>query len=405
MSRPGFAAILHKIETEKEKFDAISKEVWRNPELRFEERHAHNLLADALEQEGFKVQRNYILPTAFRAEYPPDKSSEKQVQVALMCEYDALPSIGHACGHNLIAESSLAAGFGIKAALETDPSIIGKVIVIGTPAEEGGGGKNILQEGGAFIGIDVALMAHPSPTDHLFPPFIANKRITVDYKGKAAHASGFPWEGINALDAAVACYNSFAFLRQQIKPTNRIHAIITKGGDIEGVIPEEAQMKIVFRAANMEDMKSLQEKVIACIFAAATSTGCEVMYNIHERSYKHLLTNKELANTYKKHAEAMGVVFQDGDHKAIPFMASTDMGNVSHVVPSIHPTFSINTSAPNHSKVFTEAAGAPAAQIPTLNAAKAMALTGLEVMQSTELLNAIKRQFEEDIIAENAGSS
>ncbi|XP_076311261.1 xaa-Arg dipeptidase-like isoform X3 [Tachypleus tridentatus] len=355
MSRPGFAAILHKIETEKEKFDAISKEVWRNPELRFEERHAHNLLADALEQEGFKVQRNYILPTAFRAEYPPDKSSEKQVQVALMCEYDALPSIGHACGHNLIAESSLAAGFGIKAALETDPSIIGK--------------------------------------------------ITVDYKGKAAHASGFPWEGINALDAAVACYNSFAFLRQQIKPTNRIHAIITKGGDIEGVIPEEAQMKIVFRAANMEDMKSLQEKVIACIFAAATSTGCEVMYNIHERSYKHLLTNKELANTYKKHAEAMGVVFQDGDHKAIPFMASTDMGNVSHVVPSIHPTFSINTSAPNHSKVFTEAAGAPAAQIPTLNAAKAMALTGLEVMQSTELLNAIKRQFEEDIIAENAGSS
>ncbi|XP_013785248.1 peptidase M20 domain-containing protein 2-like isoform X1 [Limulus polyphemus] len=405
MSHPGFAAILKKIETEKEKFDAISKEVWRNPELRFEERHAHNLLADALEQEGFKVQRHYILPTAFRAEYPPDRSSERQVQVAVLCEYDALPAIGHACGHNLIAESSLAAGFAIKAALETDPSIKGKVIVIGTPAEEGGGGKNILIEGGAFINIDVALMAHPSPTDHLFPPFIGYKNLTVDYKGKAAHASGYPWEGINALDAVVACYNSLAFLRQQIKPTNRIHAIITKGGVIEGIIPEEAQMKIVFRAANLEDLKSLQEKVIACIFAAATSTGCEVMYNINERSYEHLLTNKELANTYKKHAEAMGVVFQDGDHRIIPFMASTDMGNVSHIVPSIHPTFSINTSAPNHSKAFTEAAGATAAQTPTLNAAKALALTGLEVLQSTELLNAVKRQFEEDIIAENIGSS
>ncbi|CAL1290764.1 unnamed protein product [Larinioides sclopetarius] len=198
----------------------ISQEIWKFPELKFEEKFAHDLLTNALEKKGFTVERNFILPTAFRAVF---SSLKKGPAVVVICEYDALPKIGHACGHNLIAESGLGAGIAIKAALEEFPEIAGKVIVLGTPAEEGGGGKVTLINGGAFKDVDAALMVHPAPDDHLYPPFIGIKRKIISFTGQEAHASGYPWEGLNALDAAVGAYNNLALLRQHIKPTCRVH--------------------------------------------------------------------------------------------------------------------------------------------------------------------------------------
>jgi len=372
----------------------ISQDIWKHPELKFEEKYAHEVLTKVLEDRGFSVTRHYNLPTAFRAEY---KSSIPGPTIAVICEYDALPKVGHACGHNLIAEAGLGAGLAIKAAIEKF-NVPGKVVVLGTPAEEGGGGKVILIDAGAFKNIDIALMVHPSPDNHLYPPFIGIKRVTVNYVGKESHASGYPWEGLNALDAAVACYNNVSLLRQHIKPTCKIHGIITKGGEAANVIPGNTEVVLYFRAATTKDLLSLQKRVEACISSAATATGCQYSLNYAaENEYDSLMTNKVLAEIYKKYAVEQGVHFDDGNVKVIPFMASSDMGNVSHVVPSIHPTYSIGTKAPNHSIDFTEASGKPEAQKTTLIAAQSMALLAIEVMTQPDILKQTKEQFLKDL--------
>ncbi|XP_067118212.1 xaa-Arg dipeptidase-like [Centruroides vittatus] len=377
------------------RLNQLSQDIWNKPELNYEEVCSHQTLVSFLEEFGFNVEKHYILPTAFRAEYGRGNSPK----VAVICEYDALPEIGHACGHNLIAEAGVAAALAIKNVLENQTTIQGKVVVLGTPAEEGGGGKIKLIEAGAFKDIDVALMVHPSPTDHLYPPFIGVLKLTVSYKGKAAHASGYPWEGLNALDAAVACYSNIAFLRQQIKPTCRIHAVITKGGKVPNVIPEETELKLYIRASNSRELDNLKKRVERCCIAAADATGCKVKVDfITDGQYDPLITNDYLARTYKKYAEPMGVEFLDGNPRYIPFMASSDIGNVSHVVPSIQPTYSIGTSAPNHSSAFTEASGSAKAQQPTLIAAKSMAFTAVEILSDPQLLHKIKEQFKKDLL-------
>lgn len=379
----------------------LSQEIWKHPELKFEEKYAHDVLTKILEDKGFVVQKSYVIPTAFRAEY---KSKTPGPTVAVICEYDALPGVGHACGHNLIAESGLGAGIAIKAAIEKK-DVPGKVVVLGTPAEEGGAGKVVLLKAGAFQDIDIALMVHPSPSDHLYPPFIAIKRVIVRYIGKEAHASGFPWDGLNALDAAVACYNNVALLRQHIKPTCKVHGIITKGGDAPNIIPGNTELQFYFRAASTNELMNLQKRLEACFNSAATATGCQCSYAyIEGEDYESLITNRVLAELYKKHAEEQGVHFEDGNCKAIPFMASSDMGNVSHVVPSIHPTYSIGTKAPNHSLDFTKASGAPEAQRTTLIAAQSMALLALDVMCNPDILNKAKEQFNKDIEEDKCSS-
>ncbi|XP_054719607.1 xaa-Arg dipeptidase-like [Uloborus diversus] len=373
----------------------ISQEIWKNPELKFEETFAHDLLVKVLKEKRFTVQEHYVMPTAFRAEF---QSKVPGPTVVVICEYDALPRIGHACGHNLIAESGLGAGLAIKTAMEKNPNIPGKVVVLGTPAEEGGAGKITLLSAGAFEGVDAALMVHPGPLDHLYTPFIGVSRATVQFNGKEAHASGYPWDGVNALDAAVACYTNYSHLRQHIKPDCRIHAIITKGGDAPNVIPGHTELKVHCRSATTKDLENLNKKVAACAESAAIATGCT--YKIipdKEPAYESLMTNSVLAERYKKYAEHFGVKFCDSNPKAIPFMASSDMGNVSHVVPSIHPTYSIGTTAVNHSVGFTEASGAPEAQPATLITAKAMALLALDVLLDKEFLSEAKRRFQKDL--------
>ncbi|GFT26970.1 peptidase M20 domain-containing protein 2 [Nephila pilipes] len=395
-----FNVVNSTIENESNFLNHVSQEIWKFPELKHEEKFAHDLLTNALEKKGFSVEKHYILPTAFRADFSSRKMGPT---IVVICEYDALPKIGHACGHNLIAESGLGAGIAIKSALEAIPEISGKVVVLGTPAEEGGGGKVTLIRGGAFKDVDAALMVHPSPDNHLYPPFIAIKRKIIKFTGREAHASGYPWEGLNALDAAVGAYNNIALLRQHIKPTCRVHAIITKGGEAPNVIPGNTEMQLYYRAATNYEMENLNKRIDSCLTAAAMSTGCEVsIENDKENEYQSLMTNKVLAERYKKYAEKLGVQFDDANNKKIPFMASSDMGDVSHVVPSIHPTYSIGTRAANHSVEFTQASASAEAHLTTLITAKSMAMVALDLMCDEDFLKEAKKQFQTDL-AEDSG--
>ncbi|XP_035207491.1 peptidase M20 domain-containing protein 2-like [Stegodyphus dumicola] len=277
------------------------------------------------------------------------------------------------------------------------PRVMKELIVLGTPAEEGGGGKLRLIELGAFKEVDIAMMAHPTRINAAAPPFLAIVDATVEYKGKEAHASASPWKGRNALDAAVACYQNIALLRQHIKPRCKIHAVITKGGIIPNIIPAESCLELFVRAPNRVELRELETRVEACITSAATATGCEVTYNFADQDcYENLITNKVLGNLYQTYAERLGAKFIK-DISEMSSIGSTDMGNVSHIIPSIHPLFSICTEAANHTKAFTKASGAPEAQEPTLNAAKAMAMTALAVLRSQETLDEVKREFSSNI--------
>ncbi|GBM33827.1 Peptidase M20 domain-containing protein 2 [Araneus ventricosus] len=320
--------------------------------------------------------------------------------VAILLEYDALPEIGHACGHNLIAEAGLAAAIAVKAAMEEDAELKGKLVVMGTPAEEGGGGKIQLLELGAFEGIDAAMMVHPARVTNIFPRTLCNIRYSVQFKGKEAHAGACPWEGRNALDAAVSCYLNIAQLRQHIKPSWKIQAIITKGGTIPNIIPSAADMEVHMRTPTRSELKTLRTRVEACFTSAATATGCDVQFRYDEaNAYENLITNKVLANIFKEYAERLGL--NDGPDKVKRILfGSTDMGNISHVVPAIHPFYTIPSEGVNHTKRFTEASGAPEAQTPTLLIGKTLAMTALQIFKSPQVLEEVKKNFEIDIVDE-----
>ncbi|CAN8018964.1 unnamed protein product [Ixodes persulcatus] len=366
----------------------IGRTLFENPELNYEERIAHDLITGILEQEGFRVERHYILETAFRAEF-----GNGQPVVTIMCEYDALPNIGHACGHNLIAECSVAAGIAVKEVLKQDVTLTGKVLVMGTPAEEAGFGKIQMLKAGAFKDADVAMMLHPAPASiHTFPSS-AHGKIHVKYRGKEAHSGAAPWEGINALDAAVGAYVNVSMLRQQMKPSWKVTGVIKDVDARANVTPSVYKMEFVIRAPKAKELLLLNEKVEACINSAAAATGCEVEITIKESFVDDVITNIAMANVYKKYAEMYGMRFPD--LSKYPLLgASTDAGSVSYVVPLIHPTFRLDTRAVNHTPEFTKVAGSPDSLDRTLTAAKALALTALEVIRDPELLKSIKEEFE-----------
>lgn len=380
------------IEKDKNLLNHISQEIWKNPELCFEEKHSHKVLTDVLAKAGFAVQRGYHMPTAFRAEFqsPHEGSTDNAPVVCIICEYDALPEIGHACGHNLIAEAGIGAALAVKAAL-TSGLFPGKLVVLGTPAEEGGGGKQVLIEAGAFKDIDFAMMVHPCPADMMYPIVLAIVRVEVQYTGKEAHAALAPWEGLNALDAAVACYNNISLMRQQMKPDWRIHGVINKGGTKPNIIPADTQLEFYIRAPNQKDLETLKTSAIRCFEAAAHATNTEMKYGVKDHNYDSFLFVKPMQDVYKKHAETFGITFADGASTA--FTGSTDMGNVSWVVPSIHPVYKINSDGGNHTRAFAEASGSPEAQKPTLIAAESMALTAMELFSDKKLQERVKLEF------------
>ncbi|KAJ7337247.1 hypothetical protein OS493_010104 [Desmophyllum pertusum] len=365
----------------------LNKSIWENPELAFKETYAHDQLTAFLAERGFDVTRHYTLDTAFRAESGEDGG----LTIGLISEYDALPEVGHACGHNLIAESGVAAALGLKIALEAvnqKPKV--KIVLLGTPAEEGGGGKVLMINNGCFKDIDLCMMVHPSPVDLLKGKFLAFKSVTVTYKGHAAHAAAFPWEGINALDAAVMAYTNISVLRQQMKPTWKVHGIFTEGGVKPNIIPDRAQLSYYIRALTDKELEVLKEKVTSCFEAAASATGCKVCIEWDPIHYSNVDTNSTLADLYQANVKTLGVTFvteQEG-------RGSTDMGNVSHIIPSTHVMYSIGSKAGNHSHAFTKAAITEIAHKKTLIASKAMAMTAIDVLCNPELMAKIKNDFE-----------
>ncbi|XP_047589719.1 xaa-Arg dipeptidase [Lutra lutra] len=390
-----------RIDEAAERLGALSRAIWSEPELAYEEHRAHGVLTRFFECEppaaSWTVHPHYHLATAFRAEWGPPEAgaTPRPLQLGFLCEYDALPGIGHACGHNLIAEVGAAAALGVKGALESlpGPPPPVKVIVLGTPAEEDGGGKIDLIEAGAFKNLDVVFMAHPFQENAAYLPDVAEHDMTVKYYGKASHAAAYPWEGLNALDAAVLAYNNLSVLRQQMKPTWRVHGIIKNGGVKPNIIPSYSELIYYFRAPSMKELPVLTKKAEDCFRAAALATGCTVEIKGGAHDYYNVLPNKSLWKAYIENGKKLGIEFISEDAMLNGSSGSTDFGNVTFVVPGIHPYFYIGTDALNHTEQYTEAAGSQEAQSYTLRTAKALAMTALDVIFKPELLERIKEDF------------
>jgi len=366
----------------------LSLDIHAHPELNFEEHHAHALLTDYLEAKGFTVTRGACdLPTAFSA-----VAGSGSPTIAVLCEYDALPEIGHACGHNLIAASGVAAGLALKAALAPGE---GTVLVLGTPAEEGGGGKIAMIERGAFDGVDAAMMLHPSAVDTAWANLIAIQRLEIDYYGRNAHAGAAPWMGVNALDALVMSYTAISALRQQLRPTDRVHGIFTQAGAKPNIIPDHTAAEYYVRAANIAQLRDVQARVQACFEGAATATGCTLDFRVAGYAYTEVVTNNVLAEAYCENMQQHFEVMLPTRAQSVGGLAgaSTDMGNVTYEMPGIHPIFAIPTSAGNHTAGFTEAAATPEAHAAMLRASTALAMTALDLYHNPALLAAAKQEF------------
>jgi amidohydrolase len=345
----------------------LSHRIHANPELEFEEFEASRALEDALEGAGFRVQRGYgEMPTAFVASTGPGP-----LHVVICAEYDALPEVGHACGHNIIGTAALGAGMALQPLVDA----LGlKVTVLGTPAEEGGGGKIGFVESGFFRDVHAALMVHTWPTDVAEPALIAVQQLRISYHGRAAHASGFPWRGINAADAMVVAQTAIGLLRQQLMPGDRVHGIVTHGGEASNIIPERTSADFMVRADTSERLVELIGLVRRCFEAGALATGAELELEL-STSYKDVRHDGELAAIYRRHLESFGRTFEES---SMP--VSTDMGNVSHEVPAIHPMISIEShGAVNHQKAFAAACATPSADQAIFDGALGMALTIIDM--------------------------
>ncbi|XP_066927442.1 xaa-Arg dipeptidase-like [Clytia hemisphaerica] len=386
--------ICEAIDSKKDELNNISQEIWKNPEVNFEEFKAHALLTSYLEKEGFEVSKSTPLETSFIARY----GKKEGIKVGVICEYDALPGVGHACGHNLIAEAGIGAALGLKAVIDSKPGCNFNLIVYGTPAEEGGGGKCLMIEKGVFNEVDICMMTHPSPYELPSPSSLGVAQYKIVFKGKTAHAAAAPWEGINALDAAVACYNNVSMLRQQMKPTNRIHCTIVDGGERPNIITERAELFYFVRAQTDKEVTGLVERLRACAEGAAQATGCTMAMKQSAPSWSAVNTNEVMIDLYIENAKSLGVSFED-DHAKETFQAATDMGNVSVVKPSIHPYYKIQTEEINHNHGFTKASGSAESQLPTLNSAKSMAMTAIDIVCEEGLLEKVQKGFKESLLS------
>ena len=365
---------------------AISHFIHAHPELGYEEFESAEALAWACEQAGFKVERAIAgLATAFRA-----TSGSGSLHIVFCAEFDALPDVGHACGHNIIAATSLGAGIGLAAvADELDVT----VTILGTPSEEGGGGKIDLINAGYFKDVHAALMVHPWPNERLEAQCLAVDHFDVTFEGKEAHASAAPWEGVNALDALTIAQVALGLLRQQLAPGDQFHGIILEGGSAANIIPSHATGRFMARSLTSERLASLRTRVNACFEAGAVATGAS--YRIEElgSAFSHMQSDKDILAHYRVAAESLGRQFTLDDEGAPRPTISTDMANVSLVVPSIHPLLMIPTNgAVNHQPEFTAACITKEADQSVIDGAQALALTAIAIAQDEPLRQRLMRR-------------
>jgi amidohydrolase len=369
--------------------EKISHQIHGNPELCFKEEKAAGWLSDFLEKQGARVERGVGgLPTAFRATV---EGSGPGPTVAIMAEYDALPNIGHACGHNVIATAGAGAGAAIALALGTVP-FAGRIQVIGTPAEEGGAGKVRLMEAGVFKDVDAAMMIHGRCGTQVWRPSLGIIKVKCEFFGKASHASSWPWRGVNALNAMIQLFISLDLMRQQIKPDARVHGIITKGGDQANIIPEYTSAEFYLRAPTKDYCKELLRRFEGCAQGAATATGCTAKVTADATIHDPLKANSTMAELFGKNLERIDFPVDPDD--GLAGYGSTDCGNVSQAIPTIHPYIRISPDGiPGHSREFAEWAKSPLARTGMVAGAKALALTALDLLANPAELKKAKDEF------------
>ena len=374
---------------------ALSHRIHAHPELGFEEEKACTWIAETLSDAGFSVETGICdMPTAFVA-----RAGSGPLHITICAEYDCLPGIGHACGHNIIAASAV--GAGIAAARVADEVGL-SVSVLGTPAEEAGnaGGKILLLERGAFTDAQAAMMVHPAPMDVVDPSIIACSMFHVHYTGKAAHASAFPEHGINAADALTLAQTAIGLLRQHIRSTDRIHGIITHGGDAPNIIPAQTEAKYIVRAKTLDELDSIKEKVRRCFEAGALATGARLEIVGGDKPYAEHRSDMEIAQLYQRNAEALGRSFPERGPAIERAAGSTDMGNVSLALPSIHPFIGIDSlPAVNHQPEFTAHCVTPAADKALIDGALSMAWTAIDMATDERIRDRLLRRKTSGAIA------
>ena len=370
-----------RVEGRAKDLDRLALEIHSRPELAFEERFAADSLADYLESEKVTVQRGAGgLETAFVAE-----AGSGGPVVAILGEYDALPGIGHGCGHNLMGTAAVGAFLALRDTLD---GVRGRVRIVGCPAEERGNGKVLLMAGGAFEGVEAALMCHPGDRDEIDPLMLAMVNLDVELLGKAAHAAAEPYDGVNALDGLVLGWNAMSALRLLVRSDSRIHGIITDGGKAANIIPDRAAARLMVRSPDNAYLADLRRRVLACFEGAAVATGAELR-PMWSEVCEVVNTNRPLAEAFAENVRSLGRTMQP--RRPSDTHGSTDMGNVTTAIPGIHPFLSITEGpVPGHSIAFTEAARAPRALATMHLAAKALAMTALDVMTEPALLKRTK---------------
>jgi len=380
------AAMVAKVDELADVLIEASHDIHEHPELAFDEHHAHEVLTAILEKQGVPVTRHaFGLDTAFDAVVGTEGTT-----VAICCEYDALPGVGHACGHNIIATAGLGAGLA-AAALAADAG--GRVRILGTPAEERGNGKQIEIDNGALDGVDVAMMIHPADADLLSMDAIAIAEYEVEFFGVASHAAAFPHLGRNALDAAVQAYTSIAALRQHITSTDRIHGIFRKAGERPNIVPEHTVMDWMVRSRTRDGLAPLAERVTACFEAGAQATGCRCEYRQSYPALDEVVDNEVMLGLYAANMSSLGRVPTRPDERA-RVVGSTDMGNVSKVVPSIHPMIKVAPSGISiHSHEFAKHARSSAGDEAVILGAKAMAMTIADLWADRAAVDAAKTEL------------
>ena len=378
------ASITKELESNRKQLSKLSLKIHDNPELGFREVKAAGWLTQYLEENGFSIERGICqLATAFRASYGTGRPV-----IALLAEYDALPELGHGCGHNIICTCAAGAGVAAKQAID---QFGGSILVIGTPAEEGGGGKVIMANKGAFSDLDIAMLVHPETNDFATTQALACQTLDIEFFGRAAHAAAQPEQGINALEAMLQSFSAINSLRQHIRSTARIHGIITDGGKAANIVPDHSAGNFIVRAMENDYLDELKERVLNCFIGASTASGARLEYKWGER-YDSLRNNLSLAQLFIRNMQSLGRNITLTDPESA--FGSTDMGNVSQLVPSIHPFVSIAKKGTLiHSTDFASAAASDRGMQGMLDAAKALAMTVVDLLAAPETIAKVKEEF------------
>jgi len=365
----------------------ISNKMHAEVELAFEEAKAQAWQCAALKAAGFKVEEGLgSLKTAFRATMGLGKPGPR---VAFLCEYDGLPVYGQSCGHNVVAAAGVGAAIGLAKVIG---EIGGEAIALGTPGEEGGGGKNILYREGFFEGIDAMMLVYPGMDNIAHSRTVGATRVQVEYFGKAAHAAARPELGINALDALLLAFNGISALRQQLPSDVRVHSIITKGGTLPQVVPDHTSAMLTVRANDAETLAKVIPRIDACLTGAAQMTGARLERTWPDKPGRALLSNLALARRFDRNLQALGRVTRPRDELSGAW--SGDTGNVSWFVPTIQPQMAMTArDVPPHSHEFHAASIGPAAEACIMDSAKAMAMTAIDLICDEAFAREIKEEF------------